>query len=137
MDSDDSRGRSRRRARALSHANVIATVNVPNAQEEKPLNELVDSIEAPTDRYYDLVRVETDKLLELNYYYFPTQVAPYDDPRVLRPTRWNKSRQARSWESLAPPSTRRPETMNWSTLEKPKRRSLKNSGRLALRHITS
>ena len=61
-----------------------AIVNARDAKEEKPLNELVDCIEAPIDRYYDWVRVETDKLLELNYYYFPTRLHPYDDPRVRR-----------------------------------------------------
>ena len=61
-----------------------AIVNARDAKEEKPLNELVDCIEAPIDRYYDWVRVETDKLLELNYYYFPTKLPPYDDPRVRR-----------------------------------------------------
>ena len=59
-------------------------INARDAKEEKPLNELVDCIEAPIDRYYDWVRVETDKLLELNYYYFPTKLHPYDDPRVRR-----------------------------------------------------
>jgi peptide/nickel transport system substrate-binding protein/oligopeptide transport system substrate-binding protein len=58
--------------------------NAQNAEEEKPLNELVDCIEAPIERYYDWVRVETDKLLTLNYYILPSWVPAYDDARVRR-----------------------------------------------------
>ena len=58
--------------------------NAPKAKEEKPLNELVDCIEAPIDEYYDWVRVETDKLLALNYYILPSRVPPYNDARVRR-----------------------------------------------------
>ena len=58
--------------------------NAPGAEEEKPLNELVDCIETPIEEYYDWVRVETDKLLALNYYILPSHVPPYDDPRIRR-----------------------------------------------------
>ena len=68
--------------------------NARDAKEEKPLNQLVDCIEAPIDRYYDWVGVETDKLLRLNYYYFPTKVAPYDDPRVRRAINYALNKRA-------------------------------------------
>ena len=61
-----------------------AIFNAPKAQEDKPLNELVDCIETPVEEYYDWVRVETDKLLALNYYILPSKVPPYDDARIRR-----------------------------------------------------
>ncbi len=61
-----------------------AIFNAPKAQEDKPLNELVDCIETHVEEYYDWVRVETDKLLALNYYILPSNVPPYDDARIRR-----------------------------------------------------
>jgi len=61
-----------------------AVWNAPKAQEEKPLNELVDCFETTVEEYYDWVRVETDKLLALNYYILPSNVPPYDDARIRR-----------------------------------------------------
>jgi peptide/nickel transport system substrate-binding protein/oligopeptide transport system substrate-binding protein len=61
-----------------------AVWNAPEAKEGKPLNELVDCIETPIEEYDDWVRVETDKLLALNYYILPSNVHPYNDPRVRR-----------------------------------------------------
>lgn len=61
-----------------------AVWNAPKSKEEKPLNELVDCIETPLEQYHDWVRVETDKLLALNYYILPSHVPPYDDARIRR-----------------------------------------------------
>jgi peptide/nickel transport system substrate-binding protein/oligopeptide transport system substrate-binding protein len=61
-----------------------AVYNSPNAKEEIPLNEMVDCIETPVERYHDWVQVETDKLLSLNYIILPSAFPPYDDPRVRR-----------------------------------------------------